>query len=122
MFAIKKLLSLPFAGGEIVAGMITKLESILPGTENMPSLVESVKNAETPLDLLIDYVNFWARFTGIDLLKIDRSKGYIISWEEMNSVWRDVLKILKKNASLPVSLIKAVWVAIANMVPHTARP
>ena len=121
MFAIKKLLSLPFAGGEIVAGMITKLEAILPGTENMPSLVESVKNAETPLDLLIDYVNFWARFTGIDLLKIDRSKGYIISWEEMNCVWRDVLKVLKKNASLPVSLIEAVWVAIANMVPQAAR-
>ena len=87
MFAVQKLLSLPFAGGEDVLGMITKLESFLPSTKNIPSLVESLKNAETPLDLLIDYVNFWARFTGIELLKIDRSNGYIINWEEMNGVW-----------------------------------
>ena len=98
--------------------MLTSLAAIIPKSENIPDIMESLKNAETPLDLLIDYINFWARYTNIDLIKIDKSDGYIMTWDEMNAVWLDVLNILKENSSLPVIVIEAVWMAIANSVPE----
>ena len=52
------------------------------------------------------------------MIKIDRSDGYIMTWEEMNAVWLNVLNILKENSSLPVAVIEAVWVAIATSVPE----
>ena len=121
MFGIENLLSLPLLGGKVVSKMLTSLAAIIPTTENIPNLTESLRNADTPFDLLIDYVNFWARFTGIDVLNIDRSGGILITWEEMNAVWMEVMKILKKSTSLPVALIEAVWVAIANLVPDSDR-
>ena len=118
MFGLHKLLYIPFIGGDVVSQMLTSLAALIPKSENIPDIMESLKNAETPLDLLIDYINFWARYTNIDLIKIDRSDGYIMTWEEMNAVWLSVLNILKENTSLPVAVIEAVWVAIATSVPE----
>ena len=117
MFVLQKLLFLPFIGGEVVSQLLTGLAAVLPKSENIPDIKESLQSAETPLDLLIDYVNYWARFTKIDLLVMDRRAGYIMTWEEMDELWLAVLKTLKQNSSLPVALIEAVWVAIANTVP-----
>ena len=118
MFGLHKLLYIPFIGGDVVSQMLTSLAAIIPKSEDIPDIMESLKNAETPLDLLIDYINFWAKYTNIDLIKIDRSDGYIMTWEEMNAVWLNVLNILKQNSSLPVAVIEAVWVAIATSVPE----
>ena len=118
MFGLHKLLYIPFIGGDVVSQMLTSLAAIIPKSEDIPDIMESLKNAETPLDLLIDYINFWARYTNIDLIKIDKRDGYIMTWEEMNAVWLDVLNILKENSGLPVTVIEAVWMAIANSVPE----
>ena len=40
--------------------------------KSMPNMKESLDLAETPFDLLIDFVNFWARFTGLESMKIDK--------------------------------------------------
>ena len=116
---LKELISLPFVGGDVVLGLLTSLSAILPKSENIPSLKESIVGAESPMDLLIDYVNFWARFTGIEMIKIDKRQGYLITWEEMNEVWMEIGNMLKKNTSLPISLIEAVWDAIASGVPES---
>ena len=118
MFGLHKLLHLPFIGEEVVSQMLTSLAAIIPTSEDIPDIKDSLKNAETPLDLLIDYINFWARLTSIDLIKIDKSDGYIMSWDEMNAIWISVLNILKENTSLPITVIEAVWLAIANIVPE----
>ena len=38
----------------------------------MPNMKESLDLAETPFDILIDFVNFWARFTGLESMKINK--------------------------------------------------
>ena len=70
MFGLHKLLYLPFIGGEVVSQMLTSLAAIIPTSEDIPDIKDSLKNAGTPIDLLIDYINFWARLTSIDLIKI----------------------------------------------------
>ena len=117
---LQELIS-PFVGGDVVLGMLTSLSAILPKSDNKPSLKESIVGAESPMDLLIDYINFWARFTGIEMIKIDRRQGYLITWEEMNEVWMEIGNMLKKNTILPISLIEAVWDAIASVVPESYK-
>ena len=98
--------------------MLTSLAAIIPKSEDIPDIKESLKYTTTPMDLLVDYINYWARFTNIDLIKIDKSDGYIMSWDEMNAIWISVLNILKENTRLPITVIEAVWLAIANIVPE----
>ena len=38
------------------------------------NITESLKSAKKPLDLLIDYHNFWAKVAGIDRLVVDKSQ------------------------------------------------
>ena len=59
----------------------------------------STPNIETPIDLYIEIVNFVAAFPGLDGLKIDRNKGYLMSWNEMNDIWAKSFKSVKKYPS-----------------------
>ena len=38
------------------------------------NLRESLNTANTPLDLLIDYHNFWARVAGLETLVVDKNQ------------------------------------------------
>ena len=38
----------------------------------LPSIQNSFTTAETPFDILVDFVNFWASITGVDMIKIDK--------------------------------------------------
>ena len=35
----------------------------------------SVRDAKTPFDLTVDYLNYWADFTGLDIIKTRKVKS-----------------------------------------------
>ena len=43
-----------------------------PILQIVPNIQEAVVDAETPFDFLIGYVNFWAKFTGVREIQIDK--------------------------------------------------
>ena len=36
------------------------------------NIQETLINAESPFDIMVDYINFWGRVPGLDFLKIDK--------------------------------------------------
>ena len=38
------------------------------------NIQETLINAESPFDIMVDYINFWGKVSGLDLLKIDKVK------------------------------------------------
>ena len=55
--------------------MATSFQTIFSSPSEMSSnITESMKSAKNPLDLLIDYHNFWAKVAGIDSLVVDKSQ------------------------------------------------
>ena len=45
-----------------------------PILQIVPNIQEALADAESPFDLLVDYVNFWANFTGVREIQIDKVK------------------------------------------------
>ena len=117
MFAVKRLLILPLLGCESLSRLMTILLRIMPTSANIPELDETLKRAETPLDLLVEYINFWARITNVEPINIDRESGYIITWDELDKIWTEVFNILKENTGYPIELIQTIWWIIAQSVP-----
>ena len=67
----------------------------------MPNLMQMVYKNEvtqalvkiqTPFDFYIEMMNLLSRLPGMSLLKIDRKKGLVITWDEINEVWGEVLR------------------------------
>ena len=58
---------------QLSSNMFQLQESFVsPLVSVMPNITDSISSAESPFDLLVDYLNFWARVTGMDILKIDK--------------------------------------------------
>merc|ERR550519_1939352 len=70
---------------------------------------QSLRNAETPFDLTVDFLNYWADFTGLDIIKTNKTDGVVITWEEMNYVWLEIMKNIQTIPGVPVALLNAVW-------------
>ena len=56
------------------------LNKIMTSTEktslrDLPkNIQETLRNAESPFDVMVDYINFWGRVPGFDFFKIDKVK------------------------------------------------
>merc|ERR1711874_131624 len=70
-----------------------KTMNFLP-LEFLYKIHRSVRDAKTPFDLTVDYLNYWADFTGLDIIKTRKTDGVLITWEEMNDLWLGVMKEL----------------------------
>ena len=67
---------------------------------------QAVVKAETPFDLYIELTNLLAKIPGMDLMKIDRTNGLLISWNEMNEIWLESFKSFKKFPTWAVQILK----------------
>ena len=61
--------------------------------KTIPNITNYVKNAESPVDLLMDYVNFWARISGLKKLEINARESHAIihEVEESEEDWLDII-------------------------------
>ena len=57
------------------------------------NLTKSFKTAKTPLDLLIDYHNFWARVARMDALVVDKSQD--MSMDRLSEAFTKVAEEMK---------------------------
>ena len=48
----------------------THKDSLIAGLPR--NIQETLTNAESPFDIMVDYMNFWGRVSGFEFLKIDK--------------------------------------------------
>ena len=67
------------------------INSVLSPVVNVvPNLSESLSSAETPFDLMVDYLNFWARNTGIEMIHVvDKVDIFFVNkwWTKTKNRW-----------------------------------
>eukprot|EP00092_Neocalanus_flemingeri_P011383 GFUD01012266.1.p1 GENE.GFUD01012266.1~~GFUD01012266.1.p1 ORF type:complete len:106 (-),score=13.90 GFUD01012266.1:238-555(-) len=99
-----------------ISQMFSKLPSFGIGLPWNPwtSLVERAYNnevtqvivrADTPIDLYIEFINLLAKIPGMNILKIDRSNGHLITWNEMNEVLLNNFRSIKSFPTWAVQLL-----------------
>ena len=64
----------------------THKDSLITGLPR--NIQETLTNAESPFDIMVDYTNFWGRVSGFKFLKID--KVSILIFECVRSSVRNV--------------------------------
>ena len=69
-------------------------------------VTQALVKMETPFDLYIEMVNLMSRIPGMNLLKIDKKTGLVITWEEINEIWKERLGSFKKLPKWTVKLLK----------------
>merc|ERR1739848_970851 len=83
-----------------------RIKSII-GLDIFFNIHHSLTEAETPFDLAVDFLNYWADFTGMDIIK--KTDGVLITWEEMNDVWLEIMKNIENIPGVPLALLNTVW-------------
>ena len=58
-------------------------------------LTQALVKIETPFDFYIDMVKLLSKIPGMSLLKIDKKKGLVITWEEINEVWVEAFRSMR---------------------------
>jgi len=76
----------------------THKDSLITGLPR--NIQETLTNAESPFDIMVDYTNFWGRVSGFEFLKIDKSDGIFITWTEMNGIWREMMEKMKVSTGI----------------------
>eukprot|EP00091_Calanus_sinicus_P007674 TRINITY_DN18859_c0_g1_i1.p2 TRINITY_DN18859_c0_g1~~TRINITY_DN18859_c0_g1_i1.p2 ORF type:complete len:101 (-),score=20.18 TRINITY_DN18859_c0_g1_i1:40-342(-) len=61
---------------------------------------------ETPFDIYVETMNLISKFPGLKILKIDKRNGLLISWEEMNEIWKAGFRSFKKIPTGAVRLLR----------------
>jgi len=69
-------------------------------------LSQALVKVETPFDLYIEMVNLVSRIPGMGGLNIDRNKGVVITWNEINQVWKEGVKTITKIPAWAVSILR----------------
>ena len=80
-----------------------------------PKIVDSLRNSDRPLDLLKNFVNFWADISGLKSLKFDSKRGDQVDFEEVNQTWTEVSSALSKIPQFPMDQIQNVWQLISRL-------
>ena len=71
------------------------------------NLRESLNTANTPLDLLIDYHNFWARVAGLETLVVDKNQD--MSMDRLREAFSKVAEEMKNTNMNEMWEAMAAW-------------
>ena len=88
--------------------------SFLSKQEMLPNISGSLQSAETPFDIAVDFLNFWANVTGVEMIRTRKTDGVLISWDEMNAVWLEIMARLWSVPGVPVFLLRTVWFQLSS--------
>eukprot|EP00092_Neocalanus_flemingeri_P015200 GFUD01016419.1.p1 GENE.GFUD01016419.1~~GFUD01016419.1.p1 ORF type:complete len:109 (-),score=43.17 GFUD01016419.1:45-371(-) len=72
------------------------------------NITESFKTAKTPLDLLIDYHNFWSKAAGLNNLVVDKNQE--MTMERLSEAFAKVAEEMKNSNMTQVT---QMWEAMA---------